>query len=137
MPGSVRWAGWLIVCTLVALAASGLRAESPGPGIPASLPSPAAAPPRDPPPAGAAGGDGDLPPEARELALAAVPALNPAVILAAQPAFWPSACLGLPSPGAACAQAVVAGWIITLAGPDGRTAVVHVGAGTARIAESP
>lgn len=138
MPGSVRWAGWLIVCTLLALAAAGLRAESPGPGILDPPPAPAASRPAAlPSGAEAVGGDPLPPPETLALAQAAVPALAPAALLAARPATWPSTCLGLPPPGGVCAQAVVNGWVIVLAGPDGRTAVVHVGAGAARLAESP
>jgi hypothetical protein len=45
-----------------------------------------------------------------------------------EPTSWSDACLGVASPGGACAQTITPGWIATLRGPDGTEYRYH-GAG--------
>jgi hypothetical protein len=139
MPGLARWAGWLIVCTLPAIVLAGSRAAPLDPGILFPALSSAGAPAPGPPPAGVPGGDGPppLPADVAALAIAAVPGPALPVIVAAEPAIWPSTCLGLAPAGAICGQAIVEGWIVTLVDPEGRAVIVHVGAGVARLAPGP
>jgi hypothetical protein len=139
MPGLARWAGWLIVCTLPAIVLAGSRAAPLDPGILFPAPSSAGAPAAGPPPAGVPGDEGPpaLPADVAALALAAFPGPGLPVFAAAEPAIWPSTCLGLAPAGAICGQAIVPGWIVTLVDPQGSAAVVHVGAGVARLAEGP
>lgn len=140
MPGLVRWAGWLIVmCTLPAFALAAGRAEPASPGIPHPLPPSAGHALRGPLAGGPPGGDGvsPLPAVAADLAIAAAGSPPGAAILGARPARWSSTCLGLPSPGGLCGQALIDGWVVTVHDPAGGALTIHVGAGLARVAGGP
>lgn len=136
MPGFARLASLLAGCTLPVIVLAWGRAEPAGPGV---LHPPAAAPPGAAPAAGApaAPAPPPLPAGVEALARGAHPALASADLLAARPETWPSACLGLAPAGAACAQAVTPGWVVTFLPAAGVPVAVHVGAGAARLAESP
>jgi hypothetical protein len=121
MPGLARAAGWLVGCTLPVVVLAGARAERASPGIPSpsaavSTPTPTPAVP---------------PPDVLRLAREAIPASAALSVLAARPAAWPSACLGLAPPGAVCAQAVTPGWVVTLGAPGVAPVEVRVGGGVA------
>lgn len=136
MPGFARLAGLLAGCTLPVMLLAWGRAEPAGPGVlHQPLPTPASAAPAAAAPASPA--PPPLPAGVEALARRAHPALADAALIAARPETWPSACLGLAPAGAVCAQAVTPGWVVTFLPAGGAPVTVHVGAGAARLAESP